>query len=82
MTGLSRSNLHYMRQMAATWPAEEIVQQPVGQLPWGHVTVLLDKLPDRAARDWYAARAAEGGWSRRSCSTRSSPTRWAAPAGR
>lgn len=30
----------------------------------GHVLVLLDKLPDRASRDWYAARAAEAGWSR------------------
>ena len=64
MTGLSRSNLHYMRQMAATWSQAEIVQQPVGQLPWGHVTVLLDKLHERADRDWYATQAAAGGWSR------------------
>jgi predicted nuclease of restriction endonuclease-like (RecB) superfamily len=28
------------------------------------VTVLLDKLDDRATRDWYAAQAAEHGWSR------------------
>ena len=43
MKGLSRSNLFYMRGFAAGWP-EPIVQQPVGQLPWGHITVLLDKL--------------------------------------
>jgi DUF1016 N-terminal domain len=36
MTGLSRSNLHYMRQLAAAWPDSEVVPQPVGQLPWGH----------------------------------------------
>ncbi|MFD5983001.1 DUF1016 N-terminal domain-containing protein [Streptomyces cyaneofuscatus] len=30
--GFSRSNLHYMQQMARTWP-DSIVQQPVGQLP-------------------------------------------------
>jgi len=64
MTGLSATNLKYMRQMAATWPAEPIGQQAVGQLPWGHVTVLLDKLPDAGERDWYAARAVEHGWSR------------------
>lgn len=64
MRGLSRSNMKYMRQMAAAWPAAAIGQQPVGQLPWGHVTVLLDKLDDQAERDWYAAAAAEHGWSR------------------
>ena len=50
MTGLSRSNLHYMRQMAAAWPADEVVPQPVGQLPWGHIRCLLDKLDDPAPR--------------------------------
>jgi len=64
MRGLSRSNLKYMRQMAGAWPRSAIGQQPVGQLPWGHVTVLLDKLVAQAERDWYAASAAEYGWSR------------------
>ena len=64
MRGLSRSNLKYMRQMAATWPAEAIGQQAVGELPWGHVTVLLDRLGDQAARDWYAVAAVEHGWTR------------------
>jgi len=36
----------------------------VGQLPWGHVRVLLDKLTTRQERDWYAAAANEYGWSR------------------
>ncbi|WP_231373741.1 DUF1016 N-terminal domain-containing protein [Nocardia sp. 348MFTsu5.1] len=39
-----------------------IVQQAVGQLPWGHLTVLIDKLDDQVARDWYAA-AVENGCS-------------------
>ncbi|WP_454700008.1 PDDEXK nuclease domain-containing protein [Arthrobacter humicola] len=63
MKGLSRSNLFYMRGFAASWP-DPIVQQPVGQLPWGHVTVLLDKLDDQQKRDWYASAAVEYGWSR------------------
>ena len=63
MKGLSRSNLFYMRGFAAAWP-DPIVQQPVGQLPWGHITVLLDKLETAEARAWYASSAAEHGWSR------------------
>ena len=50
--GFSRSNLMYMHKMARTWP-EPIVQQPVGQLPWGHVTVLMDKLDTRSELDFY-----------------------------
>lgn len=64
MRGLSRSNLSYMRALADTWPESAIVQQAVGQLPWGHVTVLIDKLTDQAERDWYAAAAVRWGWSR------------------
>jgi predicted nuclease of restriction endonuclease-like (RecB) superfamily len=64
MTGLSRSNLQYMRAFAAAWEEDSIVQQPVGQLPWGHVVTLLDKLDTRTSRDWYAAAAVEYGWSR------------------
>jgi len=64
MRGLSRSNIKYMRQMAGAWSEEAISQQAVGQLPWGHVTVLLDKVSDQVERDWYAAAAAQHGWSR------------------
>jgi predicted nuclease of restriction endonuclease-like (RecB) superfamily len=63
MKGLSRSNLFYMRGFAAAWP-HPIVQQPVGQLPWGHITVLLDKLDTHDQRLWYASAAVEYGWSR------------------
>lgn len=42
MKGLSRRNLFYMRGFATAW-TDPIVQQAVGQSPWGHVTVLLDK---------------------------------------
>jgi predicted nuclease of restriction endonuclease-like (RecB) superfamily len=44
MKGFSRSNLMYMRAFAQAWPEGEIVQQAVGQLPWGHNLVLLTKL--------------------------------------
>jgi predicted nuclease of restriction endonuclease-like (RecB) superfamily len=64
MRGLSRSNIHYMRQMAAAWSESATVPQVVGQLPWGHVRLLLGKLDEPDARDWYARAAVAGGWSR------------------
>ncbi len=43
--GYSRANLYAMRQFATAWPnSDAIVQQPVGRLPWGHITVLLARL--------------------------------------
>ena len=63
--GFSRSNLFYMRAFAKAWPTrEQIVQQPAGLLPWGHIMVILDKLTDQKTRAWYAAAAVEHGWSR------------------
>jgi predicted nuclease of restriction endonuclease-like (RecB) superfamily len=65
MKGLSRSNLMYMRAFAEAWPdPAAIVQQPVGQLPWGHNLVLLTRLKDPALRLAYAQRTLAHGWSR------------------
>ena len=55
MKGFSRANLFYMRRVAAAWPNEAVVQQLVGQLPWGQITVLLDRLDDQETRNCYAA---------------------------
>ncbi len=62
--GLSRTNLLYMRAFAETWGDDPNVPQPVGQIPWGHNRVLIDKLDDHETRLWYAARTIEQGWSR------------------
>ncbi len=64
MKGFSRANLMYMRAFAAAWPDEKIVQQAVGQLPWGHNLVLLTQLKDPAQRLAYAESAIQHGWSR------------------
>lgn len=64
MKGFSRANLMYMRAFAEAWPDAEIVQQAVGQLPWGHNLVLLSKLKNPAERQWYAAKTIEHNWSR------------------
>lgn len=55
----SRANLMYMRAFAEAWPDAEIVQQLVGQLPWGHNLVLLSKLKNEENRKRYAERAIE-----------------------
>jgi predicted nuclease of restriction endonuclease-like (RecB) superfamily len=62
--GFSRTNLLYMRAFAAAWPEQAIVQQAVGQLPWGHNLVLLTKLRGTQARLAHAEQAVARGWSR------------------
>jgi predicted nuclease of restriction endonuclease-like (RecB) superfamily len=64
MKGFSRSNLMYMRAFAEAWPDESIVQQAVGQLPWGHNLVLLTRLKQPGERLAYAQAAIDYGWSR------------------
>ena len=41
MRGLSRSNIHYMRQMAAAWSESAVVPQPVGQLPGDSLLIMI-----------------------------------------
>jgi predicted nuclease of restriction endonuclease-like (RecB) superfamily len=60
--GFSRTNLHYMRAFAAAWP--EFVPQAGGQIPWGHIKVLLDGFDDSGTREFYARHVIEQGWSR------------------
>ena len=64
MKGFSRTNLLYMRAFAEAWPEDSIVQQVVGQIPWGHNIRILDmvKIPDE--REWYIRQTIENGWSR------------------
>ncbi|QPZ38404.1 PDDEXK nuclease domain-containing protein [Paramicrobacterium chengjingii] len=65
MKGFSVANLRYMRRFTIAWPNEGLIRQrPVGELPWGHIIELLDKLQDRELRDWYAEKDVVNGWSR------------------
>jgi predicted nuclease of restriction endonuclease-like (RecB) superfamily len=64
MKGFSRANLMYMRAFAQAWPDAAIVQQAVGQLPWGHNLVLLTRLKNHQQRLAYAQGAIKFGWSR------------------
>ena len=62
--GLSRTNLLYMRAFAEAWPEKTIVQQVVGQIPWGHNVRLLDLVKMPEERLWYVQATVENGWSR------------------
>ncbi len=64
LEGFSPRNLKYMRSFAEAWPDPEIVAQGVALLPWGHLRLLLDRVKDPAARDWYLLAAVREGWSR------------------
>jgi predicted nuclease of restriction endonuclease-like (RecB) superfamily len=64
MQGWSRTNLLYMRAFAEAYPDPTIVQQVVGQIPWGHNVRLLDRVKAPAERLWYAQQTITQGWSR------------------
>jgi len=38
--------------------------QAVAEIPWGHNSVILEKIKDSSQRLWYAAKTSEHGWSR------------------
>ena len=62
MRGFGPRSLVYMRTLAMAYPGG-IAQEPLAQLPWSHITILLDKVPDPAVRAWYAAQDVQHGWS-------------------
>lgn len=69
--GFSRTNVFRMR---AFFLAYQKVPQAVGQLqdlpifriPWGHNTIIIEKIPSIGDRLWYAEQALANGWSRSS----------------
>src|SRR5690606_37402897 len=64
MKGLSRTNLLYMRLFAEAYSDYGIVQQLVGQIPWGHIARILDKIKEPIDREFYIRKTIENGWSR------------------
>jgi predicted nuclease of restriction endonuclease-like (RecB) superfamily len=80
MEGLSPRNLRRMRSFYRAYPLDkkslelwprtvaktELIKWPpaVAKLTWAHNTILIEKMKDRAVREWYAQQAIEHGWSR------------------
>ncbi len=64
MKGFSPQNLKYMKRFAEEYSFEEIGQQAVDQLPWGHNIILMYELSDKVEREFYIKKTVEHGWSR------------------
>ncbi|MGL9759436.1 MAG: PDDEXK nuclease domain-containing protein [Wolbachia sp.] len=64
MKGFSIQNLKYMRRFAEEYSENEIRQQAVDQLPWGHNIVIMYEIKNKEERFWYAKKSREHGWSR------------------
>ena len=64
MSGLSVRNLLAMKIFAREFPAGPITQQPVAQLPWGHVLQIMQRIKDPDAREFYIRKTLALGWSR------------------
>lgn len=62
--GYSVRNLKYMRNFASNYLVGSIGQQPVAQLPWGHIITLLQREKDNIMREWYIEETIKNGWSR------------------
>ena len=63
MKGLSRSNLFYAKQFYLFYELE-FVQQPVGQIPWGHNILIFSKSKDMNEAKFYLQETIENNWSR------------------
>lgn len=64
MQGLSTRNLQRMKQFATLYSESAITTQAVSQLPWGHITRLMQMVKDSSEREWYAQQTIKNGWSR------------------
>lgn len=63
-TGYSSQNLWYMRQFYLEYEAHPNLQQLVGEIPWGHNILIMQKVKDYAQREFYLKNTAAMGWSR------------------
>ena len=62
--GLSAQNLKYMRKFAEEYTLNEISQQAVDQIPWGHNIKIFYDIKNKKERFWYIHKTIENGWSR------------------
>jgi predicted nuclease of restriction endonuclease-like (RecB) superfamily len=64
MKGFSKQNLKYMKRFAQEYDIDEIGQQAVDQIPWGHLITLIYDEKDKQERAFYINGTVENGWSR------------------
>jgi len=65
LKGVSRSNLYNVKQWYSFYAVHsEFVQQLVGQIPWGHNVLIIQKIKDPDKALWYVRKTIENGWAR------------------
>lgn len=64
MKGFSPQNLKYMRKFAQEYNTDEIGQQAVDQIPWGHIVTLIYAISSKNERHFYVQSTLKNGWSR------------------
>ncbi len=62
--GYSGRNLKYMKKIYIEYKDDELMQQLVAQVPWGHNVVLLDKVKGNENRKIYLQGIIKNGWGR------------------
>ena len=63
-TGYSVRNLKYMKKFYTEYKDDEVMQQLVAQVPWGHNIVLMDKVKDKEIRKIYLQETINNNWGR------------------
>lgn len=53
-----------MWRFAEAYPDDQLVQQLVALIPWGHNVRILDTVKDSNEHEWYIHQTIEHGWSR------------------
>lgn len=62
--GYSSRNLKYMKKFYLEYRDDELVQQLVAQVPWGHNIVLMEKISDLEIRKIYLQGIIQNNWGR------------------
>ncbi|RLA07783.1 MAG: DUF1016 domain-containing protein [Gammaproteobacteria bacterium] len=62
--GFSRTNLFYMKKCYSFFQENKKIPQVVGQIPWGHIRLILDKIQDNTEAFFYINKTIENSWSR------------------
>ncbi len=63
-TGFSVRNLKYMKKFYLEYKDDELMQQFVAQVPWGHNIILMEKIKEMEMRKIYIEGILKNGWGR------------------
>lgn len=63
-SGYSAQNLWYMRQFYNSYKDNQILQQLVGEIPWGSNIIIFTKCKDDTQKEYYIKNTIENGWNR------------------